>query len=115
MSEDLLMQTNRANRLHADIPVDVRLPTGTYRKPGRVRNLNDGGMLLEHNSVLRAGDSVGVEFPPTSDRGRVVVLGEVAWSDRVVMGVRVCGMMPHHRVRYERLISSLQGGQSLLG
>ena len=109
------MQHVRASRLHADIPVDGRVPTGDFHQTARVRNLNTDGLLIEHDTPLSPGASIGVEFPAGAGRGRMVVLGEVAWTDRLRAGVRVCGMMPHHRVRYERLLTSLQGGQTLLG
>lgn len=121
------MVTSRATRLYADIPVEVRLPTGDSsfssrsasaretRRTGRVRNLNTTGLLVEYTNPLRVGESIGVEFPPTRERGRMVLLGEVAWADQKRAGVRVCGMMPHHRVRFEKLLTSLQGGQTLLG
>lgn len=109
------MKLQRANRLHADIPVEVRLPAGEHRKTGRVRNLNADGLLIEYDNPLRAGESIGVEFPPSRERGRMVVLGEVAWSDERRAGVRVCGMMPHHRARFERLLGNLQSSQTLLG
>lgn len=105
----------RPTRLHADIPVEVRLPSGELRRTGRVRNLNTSGLLVEYPNPLKAGESIGVEFPPTRERGRMVVLGEVAWADDKRAGIRVCGMMPHHRVRYEKLLTTLQGGQTLLG
>jgi hypothetical protein len=110
-----MQEQMRASRLHADIPVEVRVPTGDFRQVGRVRNLNTDGLLVEHPTPLKPGASIGVEFPASDGRGRMVVLGEVAWADRARAGVRVCGMMPHHRVRYERLLSNLQGGQTLLG
>ncbi len=106
------MKPLRANRLHADIPVDVRLPVGELKKPGRVRNLTADGMLVEYDNPLRAGQSIGLEFPPSRERGRMVVLGEVAWSDEQRAGVRVCGMMPHHRARFERLLGNLETGSS---
>lgn len=106
---------SRATRLYADIPVEVRLPAGDFRQTGRVRNLNTSGLLVEYKNPLRVGESIGVEFPPTRERGRMVVLGEVAWADDRRAGVRVCGMMPHHRVRFEKLLTTLQGGQTLLG
>ena len=109
------MQQLRASRLHADIPVEVRIPTGEFHQVGRVRNLNTDGLLLEHDTPLKPGSSIGVEFPAGAGRGRMIVLGEVAWADRLRAGVKVCGMMPHHRVRYEKLVSNLQGGQTLLG
>lgn len=109
------MAATRATRLHADIPVEVRLPTGDFRQAGRVRNLNTEGLLVEHDTPLTPGSSIGVEFPALAGRGRMVVLGEVAWADHKRAGVRVCGMMPHHRVRYEKLMTTLQRGQTLLG
>lgn len=109
------MVTERATRLSADIPVEVRLPTGEVRREGRVRNLNTHGILVEVPASLKAGEPIGVEFPATEGRGRMVVLGEVAWADERRAGVRVRGMTPHHRVRYETLLSALQRGQTLLG
>jgi hypothetical protein len=106
------MQPKRANRLYADISVDVRLPVGEHKKPGRVRNLTADGLLVEYENPLRAGQSIGLEFPPSRERGRMVVLGEVAWSDDKRAGVRVCGMMPHHRARFERLLGNLQSGKN---
>ncbi len=107
--------TARPTRLSADIPVEVRLPTGDFQRAGRVRNLNTTGLLVEYKNPLRAGESIGVEFPSTRERGRMVLLGEVAWADDKRAGVRLCGMMPHHRVRFEKLLTTLQGGQTLLG
>lgn len=109
------MVTSRATRLHADIPVELRLPSGEYRRSGQVRNLNTTGLLVEYTNPLPPGESIGVEFPATRERGRMVVLGEVAWADGHRAGVRLCGMMPHHRVRFEKLLTTLQNGQTLLG
>jgi len=110
-----VLNAARANRLYADIPVEVRMPTGDFAQPGRVRNLTSDGLLVEHASPLKPGSTIGVEFPASAGRGRMVVLGEVAWANAQRAGVRVCGMMPHHRVRFEKLMTSLQGGQTLLG
>lgn len=109
------MVTERATRLQADIPVKVRLPNGEERRGARVRNLNTRGILLEYPNPLRAGEAIGVEFPSTPERGPVVVLGEVAWADDRRAGIRLCGMPPQHRADYDKLLTTLQAGQTLLG
>lgn len=105
----------RATRMQADIEVEVLLPSGDVKALGRVRNLNQDGLLVEYTNPLQVGESVGVEFPETAERGRMVVLGEVAWAEQDRAGVRVRGMVPHHRARFEKLLTLLQGGQTLLG
>lgn len=106
----------RAQRLSADIVVEVQSPSGKATDVGRVRNLNPHGLMIEQENLkLVRGDPIGVEFPATSMRGRVMILGEVAWKHGRHTGVRVNGMMPHHRARYERMVSSIATSQTLLG
>jgi hypothetical protein len=109
-------QSEREHRLPADIKVEIRNPAGEGKGAGRVRNLNPNGLLVEQELLdVDRGDSIGVEFPATGTRGRVMILGEVAWKEGEQTGVRVNGMMPHHRARFERMVSSIATSQTLLG
>jgi hypothetical protein len=98
----------REQRISTDLPVGVKRPDESDGRPARVLNISDGGLLVEGDEVQRApGDSLAVEIPPAGDRGRVLVLAEVAWTDNGRKGLKVQGMMPHHRMRFEALLEQL--------
>lgn len=101
------MQTERAPRFPTDIPVAVRRPESDGRRVGRLKNLSDGGMLLVDSLAPGHGGPIAVEIPASLGFGRVLVLAEVAWRDGSVAGLRLLGMLPHHRRRFERLLLSL--------
>ena len=106
----------RNDRLIANLIVDVKTTKGEGRGSAFVKNLNKTGFLVEQADFHAvSGEPIGVEFPSTSARGRVMILGEVAWAKEGQAGIRVNGMLPHHRARYESLVSTIATGQSLLG
>ena len=110
------MTKPRSRRHLASIEVEVSQPEGDSRDPARVVNLHEDGLLIEKEQVNCApGDPIGIEFPATKSRGRVMILGEVAWRDATHAGVRVNGMLPHHRARYDRLVTALATSRTLLG
>lgn len=97
----------REPRIEADLEVAVRRPNEAHLRAGRVKNLSGGGLLLIDAESFQPGDAVAVEIPATADRGRVLVLGEVAWSEAEKKGLRFQGMLPHHRDRYRELLGTL--------
>lgn len=98
----------RKERRPSDLSVEVQTPSGTLRADGRVKNLSDEGLCLEHELNVPPGAHIGVEIPPAGDRGRITILGEVRWANGKVAGIQVAAMVPHHRHRYRHLLSSLE-------
>lgn len=103
------MQPQRAPRFATDIPVAVRHLEEEGRRVGRVKNVSEGGMLLVDPLAPAPGGSVAIEIPASAGFGRVLVLAEVAWREGQEAGLRLLGMLPHHRNRFHRLLASLGG------
>jgi hypothetical protein len=97
----------RETRIQTNLEVAVRRPNEAHLGAGRVRNISRQGLLLEGGESYRKGDAIAVEIPATHDRGRVLVLGEVAWADRDRKGMRFEGMLPHHRARLQEMLTEM--------
>lgn len=107
----------RSERLSTNISVEVRSPNGENQGNARVKNLTSDGLLVERSDAfpVASGEAIGIEIPANEARGRVMILGQVAWANEGQAGVRVNGMLPHHRARFERMVSTIATGQTLLG
>lgn len=104
------MQVQRATRFSADIPVSVREPASEGRRVGRLKNLSDGGVMLLDELAPPPGGPIAVEIPASAGVGRVLLLGEVAWREGGRVGLKLLGMLPHHRRRFERLLDEVGAG-----
>ena len=66
------------------------------------------GLLLERlEGQLADGDSVWVEIVNATTRGRVGLIGRVAWVEEDRAGVDIEAMFPHHRDRFGDLLEGL--------
>lgn len=102
-------------RRPSDLTALVMTPSGALQGQGRVKNLSNTGLCVEHPLGLHPGASIGVEIPAGEGRGRITILGEVRWADGDTSGVEVAAMVPHHRARYAHLMDSLERAQSGYG
>jgi len=74
----------------------------------RVRNVSPTGLLLERvGACLSDGESVWVEIVDATRRGRVGLIGRVAWVEDDRAGVDIEAMFPHHRDRLSDLLARL--------
>jgi hypothetical protein len=102
---------SRSPRIRADIPVAVasaRAP-GDLDRPaaGHVRDLHMDGIGLSHDGLdVQVGDVVCVQFPPVLPHG-LSVPGRVMWKDRWGLGLKVEGLGPGAKSRYQKLVTSL--------
>lgn len=76
--------------------------------PAQVRNVSPKGLLLERlEAGLALGASVWVEIVNATTRGRVGLIGRVAWVEDDRAGVDIEAMFPHHRDRFGDLLENL--------
>lgn len=72
-----------------------------------VGNVSSGGLLLERLDVaIDSEDHLWIEIPKDDDRGRVGILGRVAWAAEGRAGVAIEAMLPHHRHRFSVLLKA---------
>jgi hypothetical protein len=73
-----------------------------------VRNVSPRGLLLERlEGPLQVGAAVWVEIEHATSRGRVGLIGRVAWVAGDRAGVDIEAMFPHHRDRLGELLERL--------
>jgi hypothetical protein len=114
MHSDISMESitlvPREPRFAVDVEVDVMRLSDERVVRGRLRDVHERGLCVEHDLDVGPGDGVGVEIsthPATG--GRVSIFAEVCWTDAGRTGLRVGGMLPHHRERLKRLLASASG------
>lgn len=91
-----------------DLPAAVLSQPDGPHSLARIRNVSSTGLLLERvGKQLNRNESVWVEIPSASGRGRVGLLARVCWAVEDRAGVSIEAMFPHHRARLRGLLESL--------
>ena len=98
----------RRIRFAAEMPIHVSREGGVVEQV-IMRDIGPDGFCVEAKlDNLTVGETVGVEVPADEERGRITAIGELRWTDKGVAGLRLVGMLPNHRRRFEHLLESLE-------
>ena len=99
----------RRVRFAAEMPIHVSREGGVVEEV-ILRDVGPEGFCVEAQlDDVKVGETVGLEVPADDERGRITALGELRWTDGTAAGLRLVGMMPNHRLRFSRLLDSLEG------
>lgn len=64
------------------------------------------------NNEFEEGQSIGVEVPPDGERRRISILGEVLSNNNGSLEVKIWGMIPYHRQRWEAFLTEKMYGET---
>ncbi len=97
----------RPNRYPIDLPASFLSEPNGPQALARIENVSTGGILLTRiPKQVAPQDPVWVELG-RAGAGRVGLLGRVRWAEQDRAGVSIEAMLPHHRMRFARLLETL--------